>query len=172
MAQDQAPLELVTFVWSHGFGHYVSDHVDHVNQVEQGRRLAGYVAAARADCPGRAIYLVGHSAGCAVVLAAAEALPPGGVERIVLLAPSVAVLGTTATANDRVVADVVDQLARGSSEPLRTYRGSLARSSLRLEVLQLPRPAERSLQPYKASAIPHCVQPRSETVPECAANVQ
>ena len=60
-----------------------------------------------------------------------------------LLAPAVAVLGTTATANDRVVADVVDQLARGSSEPLRTYRGSLARASLRLEVLQLPRPAER-----------------------------
>jgi ATP-dependent DNA helicase RecQ len=59
------------------------------------------------------------------------------------LAPAVAVLGTTATANDRVVADVVDQLARGSSEPLRTYRGSLARASLRLEVLELPRPAER-----------------------------
>ena len=32
---------------------------------------------------------MGHSAGCAVVLAAAEALPPGGVDRIVLLAPSV-----------------------------------------------------------------------------------
>ena len=53
-------------------------------------------------------------------------------------------LGTTATANDRVVADVVSQLAAGSDgEPLRTYRGPLARSSLRLEVLDLPRPAER-----------------------------
>jgi ATP-dependent DNA helicase RecQ len=68
------------------------------------------------------------------------------------LAPEVAVLGTTATANDRVVADVVDQLisrpptpAHGADdrEPLRTYRGPLARSSLRLEVLELPRPAER-----------------------------
>ena len=57
------------------------------------------------------------------------------------LAPGVAVLGTTATANDRVVADVVAQL--GGREPLRTYRGPLARSSLRLEVLELPRPAER-----------------------------
>ncbi len=59
------------------------------------------------------------------------------------LAPEVAVLGTTATANDRVVADVVDQLALAGGEPLRTYRGPLARSSLRLEVLELPRPAER-----------------------------
>ena len=60
------------------------------------------------------------------------------------LAPGVAVLGTTATANDRVVADVVSQLGAGASkEALRSYRGPLARSSLRLEVLELPRPAER-----------------------------
>jgi len=59
------------------------------------------------------------------------------------LAPGVAVLGTTATANDRVVRDVVDQLGAGDEEPLRTYRGPLARTSLRLEVLELPRPAQR-----------------------------
>jgi ATP-dependent DNA helicase RecQ len=59
------------------------------------------------------------------------------------LPPGVAVLGTTATANDRVVADVVEQLATDDREPLRTYRGPLARSSLRLEVLELPRPSER-----------------------------
>ena len=52
-------------------------------------------------------------------------------------------LGTTATANDRVVADVVDQLTVPGGEPLRSYRGPLARSSLRLEVVELPRPAER-----------------------------
>jgi ATP-dependent DNA helicase RecQ len=67
------------------------------------------------------------------------------------LAPGVAVLGTTATANDRVVADVVAQL--GGREPLRTYRGPLARSSLRLEVLALPRPAERLA--WLASTLPH-----------------
>ncbi len=55
----------------------------------------------------------------------------------------VAVLGTTATANDRVVNDVVGQLASGTDQPLRSYRGSLARTSLRLEVLELPRPAQR-----------------------------
>jgi ATP-dependent DNA helicase RecQ len=64
-------------------------------------------------------------------------------DMLVALAPDVAVLGTTATANDRVVADVVSQLGAEGGEPLRTYRGPLARSSLRLEVLDLPRPAER-----------------------------
>jgi ATP-dependent DNA helicase RecQ len=59
------------------------------------------------------------------------------------LAPGVAVLGTTATANDRVVGDVLEQLAGADREPMRSYRGALARTSLRLEVLELPRPAER-----------------------------
>ena len=67
------------------------------------------------------------------------------------LPPGVAVLGTTATANDRVVADVASQLAADvasqpaadGAEHLRTYRGRLARRSLRLEVLDLPQPAQR-----------------------------
>ncbi|MCW3066902.1 MAG: ATP-dependent helicase, RecQ family [Solirubrobacterales bacterium] len=59
------------------------------------------------------------------------------------LAPEVAVLGTTATANDRVVGDVLEQLSASAGEPLRSYRGPLARTSLRLEVLELPHPAQR-----------------------------
>jgi len=62
------------------------------------------------------------------------------------LADDTAVLGTTATANDRVVADVVEQLAPvidPAHPQLRTYRGPLARTSLRLEVVELPRPAQR-----------------------------
>jgi ATP-dependent DNA helicase RecQ len=59
------------------------------------------------------------------------------------LPAGVAVLGTTATANDRVVADVEEQLGHGSDAPLRTYRGPLARRSLRLEVVELARPADR-----------------------------
>ena len=55
------------------------------------------------------------------------------------LRPGAAVLCTTATANDRVVADVIEQLgAGGDASELRTYRGELARSSLRLEVVTLP----------------------------------
>jgi ATP-dependent DNA helicase RecQ len=64
-------------------------------------------------------------------------------EMLDALAPDVAVLGTTATANDRVVRDVSDQLAAPGGEPLRSYRGPLARTSLRLEALELLRPAER-----------------------------
>jgi ATP-dependent DNA helicase RecQ len=59
------------------------------------------------------------------------------------LSPGAAVLSTTATANDRVVSDVLEQLADPGGEPLRSYRGPLARTSLRLEVLELPKPAER-----------------------------
>ena len=59
------------------------------------------------------------------------------------LPAGVAVLGTTATANDRVVADVASQLAEGDAGQLRIYRGPLARRSLRLEVLELPQPAQR-----------------------------
>ena len=58
------------------------------------------------------------------------------------LSSNAAVLGTTATANDRVVEDVVEQLA-GHTDSIRTYRGPLARPSLRLEVVNLPRAAER-----------------------------
>ena len=61
---------------------------------------------------------------------------------------TVAVLCTTATANDRVVDDVTQQLGRGTdvsdaSQQLRTYRGPLTRESLRLEVVDLPDKADR-----------------------------
>jgi ATP-dependent DNA helicase RecQ len=62
-------------------------------------------------------------------------------ELLARLAPGVAVLGTTATANDRVVADVAEQLA--GDAPVVTYRGPLGRSSLRFEVVELPGQADR-----------------------------
>ena len=64
-------------------------------------------------------------------------------DMLALLPDQVAVLGTTATANDRVVADVTEQLAGDAGTPLRSYRGPLARTSLRMEVVDLPRPAQR-----------------------------
>ena len=57
---------------------------------------------------------------------------PGGVP----------VLATTATANERVVADVAEQMAAGGHEVF-TLRGALARASLRLGVLDLGTPARR-----------------------------
>lgn len=70
-------------------------------------------------------------------------------DMLAALGADVAVLATTATANDRVVADVLEQLGVGAGggddglPVLRSYRGPLARGSLRLEVVTLPRPAER-----------------------------
>ena len=59
------------------------------------------------------------------------------------LPDGVPVLCTTATANDRVVADVEEQLSVGRASGLRTYRGPLGRSSLRFEVVDLPGQADR-----------------------------
>ena len=55
-------------------------------------------------------------------------------------------LATTATANERVVHDVVEQLsvgADGSARQVSTIRGPLARASLRLGVLELETPERR-----------------------------
>src|SRR3954467_486686 len=62
-------------------------------------------------------------------------------ELLARLPAGVAVLGTTATANARVVADVERELGGGA--PVRTYRGPLGRRSLRFEVVELPGRAER-----------------------------
>ncbi|MGY3263027.1 RecQ family ATP-dependent DNA helicase [Frigoribacterium sp. 2355] len=59
------------------------------------------------------------------------------------LPTNVPVLATTATANARVVADVAEQLAVGPGDEVLTIRGSLARASLRLGVLQLPTSRDR-----------------------------
>src|SRR5829696_486164 len=59
------------------------------------------------------------------------------------LPEGVPVLCTTATANDRVVGDVEEQLSIGRAASLRTYRGPLGRTSLRFEVVDLPGQAAR-----------------------------
>jgi pimeloyl-ACP methyl ester carboxylesterase len=91
VAQTATPLDVETVAWSHGRGRYLADHLDHANHQDQGRQLAGKIVAYRQAYPGRRVYLVGHSTGCAVVLAAAEALPADGVERAILMAPSLCV---------------------------------------------------------------------------------
>ncbi|MGI8800630.1 MAG: RecQ family ATP-dependent DNA helicase [Solirubrobacteraceae bacterium] len=83
------------------------------------------------------------------------------------LSDDVAVLCTTATANDRVVADVGEQLRIGSDEQhLTMYRGPLARASLRLEVVKLPNPAHRLawlatwIPRFTGSGIVYCLTKR------------
>jgi ATP-dependent DNA helicase RecQ len=90
------------------------------------------------------------------------------------LSADVAVLCTTATANDRVVADVSEQLRVGADgEQLTVYRGPLARRSLRLEVCDLRSPAARLawlatwLPRLPGSGIVYCLTKRdTETVAE------
>jgi len=88
-AEDHLPLDTVTFCWSHGYGRILSDQLDHAHACAAGKCLAQLALAHRQACPHGSISLLGHCAGCAVVLAAAEAAPPGVVDRVILLAPSV-----------------------------------------------------------------------------------
>ena len=75
------------------------------------------------------------------------------------LPAGIPVLGTTATANDRVVADVQQQLGPG----LVVLRGSLARTSLRLQNIVLSSQAERlawlaeNIQKFKGSGVIYCL---------------
>ncbi|GAB3625125.1 RecQ family ATP-dependent DNA helicase [Mariniluteicoccus endophyticus] len=62
------------------------------------------------------------------------------------LPPGIPVLATTATANSRVVTDIEEQLGvrlDGQAEEVFTVRGSLARASLRLGVLELQTSRQR-----------------------------
>ena len=82
------------------------------------------------------------------------------IVRVLQMLPAgIPVLGTTATANDRVVADVQTQLGPG----LDVYRGPLARPSLRLQNIRLESQSERlawlaeNLPRFKGSGIIYCL---------------
>ena len=93
------------------------------------------------------------------------------IKRVIEVLPSnVPVLCTTATANDRVVADIVAQLG----EDLLIERGPLEREGLALAVVQLPEPARRlawlaeQLPSMPGSGIVYCLTVRdAEQVAGC-----
>ncbi len=80
------------------------------------------------------------------------------------LPPGVPVLATTATANNRVIADIGEQLGAD----LVSIRGPLTRESLRLQVIELPEQAQRlawlaaNLPEFPGSGIVYCL-----TVADC-----
>jgi hypothetical protein len=39
VVETSTPLQIETVLWSHGFGRYVTDHLDHANHLTQGSRL-------------------------------------------------------------------------------------------------------------------------------------
>jgi pimeloyl-ACP methyl ester carboxylesterase len=85
----KVPLEVKPVAWSHRSGRILADQMDYAHARAEGERLAAEVRACRQARPTGRIYLVGHSAGSAVVLSAVEALPPGSVDGIALLAPAI-----------------------------------------------------------------------------------
>lgn len=89
VAEARAPLRVEMVEWSHGRGRYLADHLHWRNIERSGQQLARQAQELRRSHPDKRVCFVGQSAGCAVVLVAAEELPPGVLDRMVLLAPSV-----------------------------------------------------------------------------------
>jgi hypothetical protein len=83
------PLHVVDFAWSNGLGRIFTDLRCQSHHQAKGEELAGLILAHRYSHPGGRIYLVCHSSGAAVVLAAVKCLPPGSVDRIIMLAAAV-----------------------------------------------------------------------------------
>jgi pimeloyl-ACP methyl ester carboxylesterase len=87
--EDGLPIDIITYEWSHGNYRIVADQIGYAWARAQGEKLAAEIIAFHQQHPCVKIYLWGHSAGAAVVLAALESVPPCLVEGMVLLAPSV-----------------------------------------------------------------------------------
>lgn len=83
------PIEVCSFPWSHGYRRVILDQMHLAHAREQGRRFAAVILARKQCEPGRRVIVVAHSAGCAVALEAGKCLPPGSIDRMILLAPSV-----------------------------------------------------------------------------------
>src|SRR5262245_44547608 len=75
-------LHVRSFPWAHWYGPGLADVTDVAHARRQGELLADEVRALIAERPRRPVSLVGYSAGCAVVLAAAERLPPDSLDRV------------------------------------------------------------------------------------------
>jgi len=89
VAEAGLPLDVREVNWSHGYPLWLCDLRHTGNHHSQGQALADAVLAHRSACPGTPVFVVTHSAGAAVGLAACECLPPGAIDRLIMLAPAV-----------------------------------------------------------------------------------
>jgi pimeloyl-ACP methyl ester carboxylesterase len=80
--------ELRDYHWQHENGGQLRDLQDEPHLLRKSADLANEIRELREREPNRRVYLIGHSAGSAVVVHAAELLPPGSIERIILLSPA------------------------------------------------------------------------------------
>jgi len=83
------PHRIEVFEWTHGKCRVLRDLQDTRYLLTQAEHLATTVRQTQAREPGRPIYLLAHSAGAGVALAAAEKLPPASLERILVLSAAV-----------------------------------------------------------------------------------
>jgi pimeloyl-ACP methyl ester carboxylesterase len=81
--------EIRSFPWGHGYGNLLRDLQDIRHILRKADELAQEIRRLKVDTPLKPVYLIGKSAGCGLVLAAAEQLPPNSLERILLLSPAV-----------------------------------------------------------------------------------
>jgi pimeloyl-ACP methyl ester carboxylesterase len=89
VAEARLPWRVEPVSWSHGAGRIFADLHEQAHHRSKGRELAGLMQARRGDGQADTVFIVSHSAGCAVALAAAEDMRPDSIERIILLAPAV-----------------------------------------------------------------------------------
>jgi pimeloyl-ACP methyl ester carboxylesterase len=80
--------ELRGYHWQHEKGGQLRDLQDEPYLLQKSAELAAEIRELWRCEPTRRVYLIGHSAGCAVVVHAAELLPPQSMERIILLSPA------------------------------------------------------------------------------------
>jgi pimeloyl-ACP methyl ester carboxylesterase len=83
------PHEVRVFEWTHGKFRYLRDLQDTRYLKEKAAELAAQVRVVKAEDASRPVFLIGHSAGAALVLEAAGELPPGTLERIIVLSAAV-----------------------------------------------------------------------------------
>jgi pimeloyl-ACP methyl ester carboxylesterase len=81
-------LIVINVNWSRK-GSVPGDHWDSEGQLLAAARLADRIQIMRAYCPHSRFIVIGYSSGTRVAIAAAETLPPGTLDRLVLLASSV-----------------------------------------------------------------------------------
>jgi hypothetical protein len=81
--------EIRDFDWNHRFGSVLRDLQDRRRLELKAKELAEEIMVYRAEHPEAPIYVLGKSGGAGLVLSAAEHLPEGTLERLILLSAAV-----------------------------------------------------------------------------------
>lgn len=81
--------EIRDFNWTHRFGSVLRDLQDRRRLELKAKELAEEIKVYRAENPEAPIYVIGKSGGAGLVLSAAEHLPEGTLERMILLSAAV-----------------------------------------------------------------------------------